>query len=231
VEFVAQDPALLIKQSQNKEDEILGHLERVEIDEAKIERGFYDEQNKPKEKKKRKKRNTVAAPDKQIEEVGEDGFDNIEGNYLEEQEKIPAVQKRKTEIVSESNDPSTKLVENEAEGEGEKGKHKKHKKKKKKREEDEYFEEDKGPGRMPDELDGQPDEPQDGEQDERPGREKSKKEKKSKKDKKEMKNKRKEEILRIKNEFMEKLISPFTDVDELVQMFMRPLPKEVGILE
>jgi len=30
---------------------------------------------------------------------------------------------------------------------------------------------------------------------------------------------------------MEKLISPFTDVDELVQMFMQPLPKEVGILE
>lgn len=54
---------------------------------------------------------------------------------------------------------------------------------------------------------------------------------KSKKDKKEMKNKRKEEILRIKNEFMEKLISPFTEVDELIQMFMRPLPKEVGILE
>ena len=54
---------------------------------------------------------------------------------------------------------------------------------------------------------------------------------KSKKIKKEEKSRRKEEILKIKSEFMEKLISPFTDVDELVNMFMKPLPKEVGILE
>ena len=55
--------------------------------------------------------------------------------------------------------------------------------------------------------------------------------KKSKKEKKESKAKRKEEILKIKNDFMEKLISPFTEVEDLVDMFMKPLPKEVGILE
>lgn len=104
----------------------------------------------------------------------------------------------------------------------------KHKKSKKKRG-DEYTEEDKGPSDMPHEADEQFDDPRGEEQTENGG--KQKKERKTKKDKKEIKNKRKEEILRIKNEFMEKLISPFTDVDDLVQMFMKPLPKEVGILE
>ena len=82
---------------------------------------------------------------------------------------------------------------------------------------------------MPHEADEQFDNPRGEEQTENGG--KQKKERKTKKDKKEIKNKRKEEILRINNEFMEKLISPFTEVDDLVQMFMKPLPKEVGILE
>lgn len=121
VEFVAQDPAQLIKQMQTKEDDVLGRLERVEIDDAQIERGFYNEQEKP--KKKKKKRHTVAAPDNQIQEVGEDGFENIGGNYLDQQDPIPAVQKRKTEFQSETTDPQSKLTENDAEGDAEK-KHK-----------------------------------------------------------------------------------------------------------
>ena len=106
---------------QTKEDDVLGRLERVEIDDAQIERGFYNEQEKP--KKKKKKRHTVAAPDNQIQEVGEDGFENIGGNYLDQQDPIPAVQKRKTEFQSETTDLQSKLTENDAEGDAEK-KHK-----------------------------------------------------------------------------------------------------------
>ena len=45
------------------------------------------------------------------------------------------------------------------------------------------------------------------------------------------KQKRKEEILEIKKKFLDKLISPFTPLEELEQIFMRPVPKEVGTLE
>jgi hypothetical protein len=45
------------------------------------------------------------------------------------------------------------------------------------------------------------------------------------------KKQKKEEILQIKKKFLEKLISPFTELDELTEIFMRPIPKEVGTLE
>ena len=56
-------------------------------------------------------------------------------------------------------------------------------------------------------------------------------EKVDKKKKKVDKAKRKEEILEIKKKFLEKLISPFTELEELFEIFMRPIPKEVGTLE
>lgn len=37
--------------------------------------------------------------------------------------------------------------------------------------------------------------------------------------------------MQIKKNFLEKLISPFSEVDELVEIFNRPIPKEVGTLE
>lgn len=49
--------------------------------------------------------------------------------------------------------------------------------------------------------------------------------------KKREKAKKKEEILAIKKNFLEKLISPFTELEELFEIFTKPVPKEVGTLE
>jgi hypothetical protein len=37
--------------------------------------------------------------------------------------------------------------------------------------------------------------------------------------------------MEIKKRFYEKLISPFTDIQELIELYMRPIPKEVGTVE
>jgi hypothetical protein len=55
VEFVAEDPAKLLRKTHTDkvENENLGRLERVDMEEAKVERGYYDDDAKDKRKKKR----------------------------------------------------------------------------------------------------------------------------------------------------------------------------------
>lgn len=241
VEFVAEDPAKLLRKTHTDkvENENLGRLERVDMEEAKVERGYYDDEAKGKRKKK--KRKTIAADENghPIDDVVEgDEYEDIAGTAMDNQQRIPAVQKRKHEELQEhedETDPSTQFYDQEEETESTKVKKKK--KSKKKSQEELELEEDKVD--EPEYTRSQP--PPDAENiheiapvafaENDEGAMRPAKERLSKKEKQEAKNKRKEEILKIKNEFMEKLISPFTEVDELVKMFMRPLPKEVGILE
>jgi len=230
MEYVAEDPAQILKgvnQNQN-----LGHVGTVNMEEAKIERGNYDEHAKKKRKKK-KKRQTVnqeaaselmEGEDPTIEDWDEPDNNNHTKNKMDEdlmQESLP--------------DPATSNFVND---DDEKQKKKKKRKSKKEKVQEELeMEEDKddydqNENTQQTEKYQQPDDEGEGAQihiaqdpDENLQRSKSKK------GKKEEKNKKKDEILKIKSAFMEKLISPFTEVDELVDMFMNPLPKEVGILE
>ena len=228
MEYVVKGNEVLVKGQESDKNEILGKAKHADLAAAQVEIGEYEEGIK---KKKKKKKRVVEDPDgnedqeeeeqvnrkhPDIEEVGEDGYDNIEGNYLNQQEKIPANKKKSKDNHEdpEHTEPSSHghEAEEHSQSEDPEGKKKKSKKKKK----DDSGENDHSK--------------------ETPDHDKNIEEakihrKESKKEKKESKSKRKEEILRIKNQFMEKLISPFTDVDELVEMFMKPLPKEVGILE
>jgi hypothetical protein len=225
VEFTAANPALLLKNKQN-DNQILGKVNMVNLEGAQVEYGNYDDE-KTKKKKKKKKKN--------VQQFDEDG-NPIESTELTELdgEETPAgsgapvaatFEQPKYDEYDEDGAPaetSAKILENNNEGEGDKKKKKK--KKKKGQDEEQKFDSEDNPI-LPSREETDENNDDDG------GEEDEEKRKQRKEKKKEKKNKRKEEILRIKNAFMEKLISPFTEVEELRKMFTQPLPKEVGILE
>lgn len=238
VEFVAEDPALLLgKKTASNQD--FGRVNMVDMNGAQVETGTYNEEEKPKKKKKKKKK-------KHIEEADENKEEITESTQLENTELEPTNNQRRYEEfeVNGALGETNEYQPPEDEGEGitrKKSKKKKHKKNK--REHDEYEEEDKIDSNeniqeppknyIDNEVEGEgygiaPQVEIEGEGENEKDKKKKKKDKKRRKEKKE---KRKEEILKIKSAFMEKLISPFTEVNDLVRMFMQPLPKEVGILE
>lgn len=238
VEFVAEDPALLLgKKTVPNQD--FGRVNMVDMNGAQVETGTYNEEEKPKKKKKKKKK-------KHIEEADENKEEITESTQLENTELEPTNNQRRYEEfeVNGALGETNEYQPPEDEGEGitrKKSKKKKHKKNK--REHDEYEEEDKIDSNeniqeppknyIDNEVEGEgygiaPQVEIEGEGENEKDKKKKKKDKKRRKEKKE---KRKEEILKIKSAFMEKLISPFTEVNDLVRMFMQPLPKEVGILE
>jgi hypothetical protein len=243
VEFTAVNPALLLKNKQN-ENQDLGKYNMVDMDGAQAEYGNYDDQKLKKKKKKKKKKAQLFDEDgnevrsSEYAPLDVDGPPIIAGmsraatfdqNNIRGRAESSATNdaspvgsgapiaatfdQPKYEEYDEDGaptDPSTVIFGND-EGEGDK---KKKKKKKKKHDEEQKFDED-----------GNPIETPEGENDD------EEKRKKRKEKKKEKRNRRKDEISKIKGAFMEKLISPFTEVEELIRMFTQPLPKEVGILE
>ena len=237
VEYVAEDPSKILNK-QNASDQNYGMVNQVDIDGAEVSTGLYNDGEKPRKKKKKKKKK-LANPDDQI--LDENGIESTQLEYSSADQN----QKQYEEygIDGAPTDPSSGQPEYEENHE-----RKKKKKKRSSKHPTNYEEEDKidsnemiqEPPQNQEELEEPEgygispgnDEDQEGEQEGEGDHERrSKKKKKDRKSKKEKRNKRKEEILKIKNAFMEKLISPFTDVNELVNMFMQPLPKEVGILE
>jgi len=237
MEYVAEDPAQILKGvHQNKENEDLGHVGTVNMEEATIERGNYDETTKKKRKKKKKRQtiNEEAASelmegeDPTIEDWDEpDRADNTK-SYAKKDIDGDLEQKSFPEAASSN------FVNEDDE---------KQKKKKRRQSKREKVKKELEMEEVKDEYD-QPEQYEQTEKYHQPENEGEDAQihiaqdpdgklqrSKSKRNKKEEKNKKKEEILKIKSAFMEKLISPFTEVDELVDMFMKPLPKEVGILE
>jgi hypothetical protein len=253
VEFTAANPADLLKNKQN-ENQDLGRANMVDMDGAQAEYGNYDDQKLKKKKKKKKKKVQLYDEDGnqvQSAEYAQLDVDDVpiitelprsatyDQHKVGERAEVRATfdespvgagaaiaatfEQPKYEEYDEDGaptDPSTVVFgNNDDEGEGDKKKKKK--KKKKHHDEEQKYDEDGNPIETPE---GENDENGDDVDDE----EKRKKRKEKKKDKR---NKRKDEISKIKNAFMEKLISPFTEVEELIRMFTQPLPKEVGILE
>lgn len=241
MEYVAEDPAMILNKNHQAAniDEELGKVGTVNMEEAKYEIGQYEDSKKNKRKKKKKRK----AVNEEDPTNGEDDFPDQEAQEPDSQAEKPQVIKNykdelPEEVIPDTRPPKSYNIE-EGEGEEDDRKQSKKKKKKAKKMKTENLEEEK---RQIDEEMGHLEEPEkyhdpedhedaDETQIHALKEEKIKRSKTTKSDKKEMSKRKKEEILRIKNEFMEKLISPFTEVDELVNMFMKPIPKEVGILE
>ena len=240
VEYVAEDPSKLLNKQSNQEQDY-GRVNQVDMDGAQISSGMYNDGEKPKKKRKKKKKKIVET-DEQLyndEEIESTQLANTDSETMSR----PQPQYEELDIDGNPIGPTAEDAEN---GYPERKTKKSKSKKKSSKKPADYEEEDKVDSN---EMVQEPPEHYDDREEEEgygvaPGTDqhpegegeeerehKSKKKKKDSKSKKEKKNKRKEEILKIKNAFMEKLISPFTEVDELIQMFMKPLPKEVGILE
>lgn len=235
VEFVAESPAELLRKQKDPD---YGKVNMVDMDSAQVETGNYNDEEKPKKRKKKKKKKK----DVVVEETTEDPSEAESGAYPSTQlvDEEPVNNHRRIEEYDvDGAVDDQQVLSNEGEGERPKKKKKKKKKSGYMEEEEDKIDSNDVPHSAPGEEypEGEEEEgfgvhPGDAPEPESVDSEpKKKKKKKDRQSKKEKKNKKKEEILRIKNEFMEKLISPFTEVDELVKMFMQPLPKEVGILE
>jgi hypothetical protein len=99
VEFTAQDPAALLKQKTMPQDKENGYqsyaMSNDALGGAEAEMGNYDDGSKPKKKKKKKRKTVVEPPTELVGEPhvvadADDQDDDLQGNYLNQQERIPA---------------------------------------------------------------------------------------------------------------------------------------------
>ena len=99
VEFVAQDPAMLLKQKNSmpseKENEYQSYaMSNDALGGVQVDMGQYDDGSKPKKKKKKRRKTEAQQPAEivvdETDPQQEQPNDNLQGHYLNDQDKIPA---------------------------------------------------------------------------------------------------------------------------------------------
>lgn len=138
VEFVAQDPAMLLNKKNTmpgeKENGYGSYAMTNDVGGAQVDMGQYDDETKPKKKRKKKRKTEAQQPaeivvDETIPQHDHTN-DNLQGHYLNDQNRIPA---------SDTQDETDHTSNNEYPGEEEPPMRKKMSKKKKNQQEPQEY--------------------------------------------------------------------------------------------